>query len=81
MAFGLCDDNLFEAYMALRCRVKNQAQIIDEFKSGKRYSINSLTRFQEKYKSRIGECYIIHPRNLIIKDNIVCIPAYMTFCL
>ena len=52
-----------------------------EVKSGKKYTTTSLNRFMEKYKSRIGESYIIHPRNLIIKDNIVCIPAYMTFCL
>lgn len=50
-------------------------------KSGKKYTTTSLNRFREKYKTRIGESYIIHPRNLIIKDNIVCIPAYMTFCL
>ena len=35
----------------------------------------------EKYKSRIGESYIIHPKNLDMKNDIVCIPAYMTFCL
>ncbi|WP_019002956.1 ATP-binding protein [Succinimonas amylolytica] len=52
-----------------------------EVKSGNRYTAASLLRFTEKYKSRIGESYIIHPRNLIIKGNIVCIPAYMTFCL
>ena len=52
-----------------------------EVKSGKKYTTTSLNRFSEKYKTRIGESYIIHPRNLIIKDNIVCIPAYMTFCL
>ena len=52
-----------------------------EVKSGKKYTTTSLNRFMEKYKSRIGESYIIHPNNLIIKDNIVCIPAYMTFCL
>jgi hypothetical protein len=52
-----------------------------EVKSGKRYSIRSLTRFQEKYKSRIGECYMIHPRNLIMKNGIICIPPYMTGCL
>ena len=52
-----------------------------EVKSGKKYSTTSLNRFMGKYKSRIGESYIIHPRNLIIKDDIVCIPAYMTFCL
>ena len=52
-----------------------------EVKSGKKYTTTSLNRFREKFKTRIGESYIIHPRNLIIKDNIVCIPAYMTFCL
>ena len=52
-----------------------------EVKSGKKYSTASLNRFNEKYKARIGESYIIHPRNLVVKDRIVCIPAYMTFCL
>ena len=52
-----------------------------EVKSGKRYRAASLTRFREKYKKRIGESYLIHPRNLIIKDDVVCIPPYMTMCL
>ncbi len=52
-----------------------------EVKSGTRYSIKSLKRFKEKYKDRIGECYVIHPRNLSFKDDIICIPPYMTICL
>lgn len=52
-----------------------------EVKSGTNYSIESLLRFREKYKNRIGECYIIHPRNLTVKDDILCIPPYMTICL
>ena len=52
-----------------------------EVKSGKRYSADSLKKFKEKYKSRIGECYIIHPRNLSFKEDIVCLPPYMTMCL
>ncbi len=52
-----------------------------EVKSGKKYSIESLKRFKEKYKARIGECYVIHPRNLSLKDDIICIPPYMTICL
>ena len=52
-----------------------------EVKSGKRYSITSLKRFKEKYADRIGECYVIHPRNLSIKEDILCIPPYMTICL
>ena len=38
----------------------------------------SLNNFREKYKERIGESYIIHPRNLILKDGIIRIPPYMT---
>lgn len=52
-----------------------------EVKSTPRYSTSSLEKFNEKYKSRIGFSYIIHPRNLIVKDNVVCIPPYMTFCI
>jgi predicted AAA+ superfamily ATPase len=52
-----------------------------EVKSGKRYSTKSLTAFNEKYRARIGESYIIHPRNLMIRDGIICIPPYMTMML
>lgn len=52
-----------------------------EVKSGSNYSIESLLRFREKYKNRIGECYVIHPRNLTYKEDILCIPPYMTICL
>ncbi|MCR5756212.1 MAG: ATP-binding protein [Acetatifactor sp.] len=52
-----------------------------EVKSGKRYSTKSLNNFMEKYKKRIGESYIIHPKNLVIKDGIICIPPYMTIML
>ena len=52
-----------------------------EVKSGKNYTTTSLNRFIDKYRPRIGDSYIIHPRNLIIKDDIICIPAYMTFCI
>ena len=41
----------------------------------------ALLKFREKYKIRIGGCYIIHPRNLIVNDDILCIPPYMTICL
>ena len=49
-----------------------------EVKSGKQYKTTSLNNFREKYKECIGESYIIHSRNLIVKDGIICIPPYMT---
>ncbi len=53
-----------------------------EVKSSKSYKAESLERFNKKYKKRIDTSYIIHPKNFSIReDGIICIPAYMTFCL
>lgn len=52
-----------------------------EVKSTKKYSTISLKKFIEKFQDRIGEAYVIHPKNLIVQDNIISIPPYMTFCL
>jgi hypothetical protein len=52
-----------------------------EVKSSKRYTTKSLLKFKEKFHERIGGCYIIHTKNLCIKDDIICIPSYMTICL
>lgn len=49
-----------------------------EVKSGKKYTTKSLTRFIDKYRERIGRAYIIHPRNLSVKEDILCLPTYMT---
>lgn len=52
-----------------------------EVKSGKRYSTVSSNNFMKKYKQRIGAGYIIHPRNFMIREDIICIPPYMTIML
>lgn len=52
-----------------------------EVKSSKRYTVVSLERFMEKYKTRIGDCYIIHPKNLSVKGAITCLPPYMAWLL
>ena len=53
-----------------------------EVKSSQRYVATSLLKFNEKFRSRIGESYIIHPKNLYVRnDGIICLPPYMTFCL
>lgn len=53
-----------------------------EVKSSKNYTTTSLLRFKEKFSQRIGESYIIHPKNLAVRqDGIICLSAYMTFCL
>lgn len=53
-----------------------------EVKSSKNYKTESLEKFVIKFKDRIDKAYIIHPKNFSIReDGIICIPAYMTFCL
>ena len=53
-----------------------------EVKFSKSYKVESMKKFIEKFKGRIDEAYIIHPKNLSIReDGIICIPAYMTICL
>lgn len=52
-----------------------------EVKSSDKYTIRSLIRFKESFHQRIGESYVIHPKNLNVKDGVIYLPAYMTFCL
>ena len=52
-----------------------------EAKSSRNYSKVSIDRFKDKFKERIEKRIIIHPRNLAKKEDILCIPPYMTWCI
>ena len=53
-----------------------------EVKSSKSYKVDSMKKFIEKFEDKIDKAYIIHPKNLSIReDGIICIPAYMAICL
>ena len=52
-----------------------------EVKSSKRYTTTSLEKFIEVYRKRIGKAYVIHTKNLTVKNDVICIPSYMTICL
>ena len=52
-----------------------------EVKSTERYATRSLEKFNEKFHARIGNNYVIHPRNLKKEGNTIFIPAYMAICL
>ena len=51
-----------------------------EVKSNDKYTICSLIRFNESFYQRKGECYVIHPRNLCVKEGIVCLPIWPPVC-
>lgn len=50
-----------------------------EVKSSKNYSIVSLSEFNKIYRQRIGESYVVHPKNFSAADGIIKIPPYMFF--
>ena len=52
-----------------------------EVKSTERYHINSLRKFMEKFRDRIGQAYVIDTKNYRRKDDVVYMPAYMAMCL
>lgn len=52
-----------------------------EVKSKKRYGFSSLTKFKQKFESKVGKCYILHPRQLSCEDDIIRLPLYMAHLL
>ncbi|MDE6497397.1 MAG: ATP-binding protein [Muribaculaceae bacterium] len=49
-----------------------------EVKSSQRYSLFSLQKFSKKFSSYVGKSYVLHTKDLEIKDNIIYLPLYMT---
>lgn len=48
-----------------------------EVKSSKNYTATSLGRFKEIFGGKIATQYIIHPKNLVVENDIVKMPPYM----
>jgi len=52
-----------------------------EVKSGSYKSHSSLDKFRNKFSSKLSNSYIIHTKDVLIKDNIIHLPIYMTMFL
>ena len=48
-----------------------------EVKSSKNYTTVSYNLFKERFGKRIGESFIIHPKQLVKDENGLRIPPYM----
>ena len=57
-------------------RRKNISPI--EVKSGKNYTIASLSKFCTKFKTHLNTPYVLHTKDLEIKNGIIYLPLYMT---
>ena len=49
-----------------------------EVKSGKNYTISSLTKYSMKYKDYLAQPYVIHERDYKEENGIIYLPLYMT---
>ena len=52
-----------------------------EVKSTRRYSARSIEKFKEKFGSRVGTRYILHPRPLEVDGDLVRMPLYASMAL
>lgn len=48
-----------------------------EVKSSPRYSLTSLEKFGKKFSNYLGKSFVLHTKDLEIKDNVVYLPLYM----
>lgn len=49
-----------------------------EVKSGREYGIVSLTKYRDRFKSYLHMSYVLHDKDVSVKDGVVCLPLYMT---
>ena len=49
-----------------------------EVKSGSSYTLTSLKKFISKFHTQLSTPYVLHEKDLEVKDEIVFLPLYMT---
>ena len=48
-----------------------------EVKSSKHYRTVSLDKFKTKFDKKVGTRYVLHPKPLVVKNDVVKLPIYM----
>lgn len=52
-----------------------------EVKSGNYYTTSSLNKFNQKFKRKLGRKYLLHTKDLTIRDDVIYLPVYMAIFL
>lgn len=52
-----------------------------EVKSGRNYTTSSMDKFITKYGNKLGRKYLLHSKDLIVKNDIVYLPVYLAMFL
>ena len=48
-----------------------------EVKSSKHYRTVSLDKFKAKFDKKVGTRYVLHPKPLVVENDVVKLPIYM----
>ena len=80
--YSRSDSNNRENHMEIDFLITKNKKISPiEVKSSKYTSHSSLDKFTKRYSSKLGVRYILYTKDLMIKDDIIHLPVYMTMFL
>ena len=72
-------DRMEVDFLITKKEVTNRHNVVPiEVKSGKNYTLASLSKFKNKFKEQTGESIVIHTNDLKKENDILYIPIYMT---
>lgn len=80
--YSRTDTNNRENNMEIDFLIRRERKICPlEVKSGSYRKHSSLDKFRNKFRGRIGQAYILYPKDILIKEDVVHLPVYMTMFL
>lgn len=73
------EDRMEIDFLIANTKIARRKNIVPiEVKSGKRYTTTSLTKFYRKFGSYLDTPYVLHTKDLELKDGVTYLPLYMT---
>lgn len=80
--YSRSDTNKRENNMEIDFLIRKKRKICPiEVKSGVYRKHSSLDKFQTKFKTKIGESYILYTKDILVKDDVIHLPIYMSMFL
>ena len=80
--YSRCDTKNRENHMEIDFLITEGKKVTPiEVKSGSYRSHSSLDKFRKKFSSKIGPSYILYTKDVMVKDDILHLPIYMTMFL
>lgn len=77
-----CEDRMEIDFLITKNQISSRHNIIPiEVKSGKNYTLTSITKFKNKFKEQTGQPIVLHEGDISIEQDFIYLPLYMTSLL